>query len=49
MPFHSWTFAVFFITVYGVYLCLRPTRFWLPWLLAASDVFYGWWNPLCPL
>jgi D-alanyl-lipoteichoic acid acyltransferase DltB (MBOAT superfamily) len=24
---------------------LRGTRFWIPWLLAASYTFYGWWNP----
>ncbi|MCD5390792.1 MBOAT family protein [candidate division NPL-UPA2 bacterium] len=37
---------VFFLIVYFVYLPLRKTRFWLPWLLAASYFFYGWWNPL---
>jgi D-alanyl-lipoteichoic acid acyltransferase DltB (MBOAT superfamily) len=46
MLFHTWTFAVFFLVVYSGYLALRPTRYWLHWLLAASYVFYGWWNPV---
>ena len=46
MLFHSWHFAIFFIIVYSIYLPLRRTRFYLHWLLAASYVFYGWWNPL---
>ena len=46
MLFHTWTFAIFFIVVYTVYLAVRRTRFQDPWLLAASWVFYGWWNPL---
>ncbi|MCP4190379.1 MAG: MBOAT family protein [Planctomycetaceae bacterium] len=46
MLFHTWEFLVFFIVVYAVYLALRPTKLWLPWLLVASYVFYGWWNPL---
>src|SRR6476661_6255277 len=46
MLFHTWTFALFFLVVYPIYRALRPTRFWLHWLLAASYVFYGWWNPL---
>ena len=46
MLFHSWHFAVFFLIVYLTYLPLRTTRFRLPWLLAASYFFYGWWNPL---
>ena len=24
---------------------ITRTRFWLPWLLLASYVLYGWWNP----
>jgi len=44
--FHTWTFALFFLVVYGVYLAVRNTRLKLPWLLAASYCFYGWWNPL---
>ena len=46
MLFHSWPFALFFIVVFAVYFCLSRTRFWLHWLLIASYVFYGWWNPL---
>ncbi len=47
MLFHTWPFAIFFIIVYVGYLLLRPTRLWIPWLLVASYVFYGWWNPWC--
>ncbi|MCX5670902.1 MAG: MBOAT family protein, partial [Planctomycetota bacterium] len=46
MLFHTWTFAVFFAIVYPVYRLAKGTRLELPWLLAASYVFYGWWNPL---
>lgn len=46
MLFHSWHFAIFFIVVYSVYLPLRRTGFSVHWLLIASYVFYGWWNPL---
>ncbi len=46
MLFHTWTFALFFIIVYLVYLPLRQTRMKMPWLLLVSYVFYGWWNPL---
>ena len=46
MLFHTWTFAIFFLITYSVYLALRRTRYWLHWLLIASYVFYGWWNPL---
>jgi len=46
MLFHTWTFVLFFIIVYGAYLPLRHTRLKVPWLLVASYVFYGWWNPL---
>ena len=46
MLFHSWHFAIFFIVVYWVYLPLRRTKFYVHWLLIASYVFYGWWNPL---
>jgi D-alanyl-lipoteichoic acid acyltransferase DltB (MBOAT superfamily) len=44
--FHTWTFALFFLVVYPVHLILRHTRFYSHWLLAASYVFYGAWNPL---
>jgi alginate O-acetyltransferase complex protein AlgI len=46
MLFHTWTFVIFFILVYALYLPLRHTRLKLPLLLTASYVFYGWWNPL---
>ena len=45
MWFHTWTFAIFFIIVYTVYLAVKGTRLQDLWLLAASYVFYGWWNP----
>lgn len=46
MLFHTWTFVLFFLIVYPVYLALKGTRFKLPWLLAASYIFYGAWSPL---
>ena len=46
MLFYTWPFLVFFLVVYLVYLPLRRTRFYLPWLLVSSYFFYGWWNPL---
>jgi hypothetical protein len=46
MLFHTWTFAIFFLVTDSVYLALRRTRYWLPWLLIASYVFYNGWNPL---
>jgi len=49
MLFHSWTFAIFFIIVYVLYVCLQGTRLKLPLLLVASYVFFGWLNPLFPL
>ncbi len=46
MLFHTWIFFLFFLIVYPVYLLLRKTRYKNLWLLIASYVFYGWWNPL---
>jgi len=46
MLFHTWTFALFFLIFFPVYLVLKGTRFKIHWLLLASYVFYGWWNPL---
>jgi D-alanyl-lipoteichoic acid acyltransferase DltB (MBOAT superfamily) len=46
MLFHTWIFILFFLIVYPVYLLVRKTRFKDIWLLIASYVFYGWWNPL---
>jgi D-alanyl-lipoteichoic acid acyltransferase DltB (MBOAT superfamily) len=44
--FHSWIFLIFFAVVYVAYLFTKATRFRALWLLIASYVFYGWWNPL---
>lgn len=46
MLFHTWTFAVFFLVFYPVYLSVRRTSLGIPWLLVSSYCFYGWWNPL---
>ncbi len=46
MLFHTWIFLIFFAIVYPGYLLLKGTRWRLPWLLMASYVFYGWWNPV---
>ena len=45
MLFHTWTFFIFFIVTIVGFWALRPTRFWLHWILLASAVFYGWWHP----
>ena len=45
MLFHTWPFLIFLLIVLPVYFVLRQTSLWLPWLLIASYVFYGWWNP----
>lgn len=45
MLFHTWPFLIFMLVVLPVFLSLRRTRFWVHWLLVASYVFYGWWNP----
>ena len=45
MLFHTWTFLIFFVVVLAGFLALRPTRWWTLWILLASYVFYGWWNP----
>ena len=46
MLFHTWVFLAFFLAFYPIYLLIRRTRLRLPWLLTASYVFYGWWNPV---
>jgi len=43
MLFHSLAFAVFFPIVYALYLVL-PHKLQNRMLLAASYVFYGWWD-----
>ena len=45
MLFHTWTFLLFFLVFFSIYVALSRTRFWLAWLCLASYVFYGWWNP----
>ena len=46
MTFNSWVFVCFFVVVYAVYLLLaRSFRLQNAWLLAASLLFYGWWDP----
>ncbi|MBI4325275.1 MAG: MBOAT family protein [Chloroflexi bacterium] len=45
MLFHTWPFLIFLLVVLPVFFALRKTRFWVPWLLVTSYVFYGWWNP----
>jgi len=45
MLFHTWTFAIFLAIVLPGYFLLRHTRYWIGWLMLASYVFYGWWNP----
>ncbi|MCI0537410.1 MAG: hypothetical protein L0Z50_19520 [Verrucomicrobiales bacterium] len=45
MLFHTWTFLIFLAAVLPVLFALGRTRLWMPWLLVASYVFYGWWNP----
>jgi D-alanyl-lipoteichoic acid acyltransferase DltB (MBOAT superfamily) len=46
MLFNSWVFAAFFAIFFPVYLLVRR-RVGLrnAWILVASYVFYGWWNP----
>src|SRR3954447_1781620 len=45
MLFHTWPFFLFLLVVLPVYFALRKTQLWIPWLMAASYFFYGWWNP----
>ena len=46
MLFHTWVFLVFFAIVYPVYLLVRRNNALMNfWLMIASYVFYGWWNP----
>jgi alginate O-acetyltransferase complex protein AlgI len=49
MLFHTWPFALFFLIFYPTYLALKETRLRLPCLLAASYIFYAWFNPLYPI
>jgi len=45
MLFHTWPFLIFLLIVLPVFFALQKTRWWIPWLMAASYFFYGWWNP----
>jgi D-alanyl-lipoteichoic acid acyltransferase DltB (MBOAT superfamily) len=45
MLFYTLPFAIFMLVVLPVFFALRRTWLWIPWLLAASYFFYGWWNP----
>src|ERR1700749_4032508 len=45
MLFHTWPFLIFALVVLPVFFALRKTSLWIPWLMAASYFFYGWWNP----
>jgi alginate O-acetyltransferase complex protein AlgI len=45
MLFHTWPFLIFMLIVLPVFFALRRTKWWVPWLMAASYFFYGWWNP----
>jgi len=49
MYFQTWTFALFFLLFWPVYVLVKGTRLRIPWLLAASYVFYGSMNPLYPV
>ena len=45
MLFPTATFAVFLLIVLPSSWALMPRqRLWRPWMLAASYVFYGWWD-----
>jgi len=45
MLFPTTVFAVFFLFVFsGGWLLIRHRRLWALFMLAASYVFYGWWN-----
>ncbi|MDZ4199507.1 MAG: MBOAT family O-acyltransferase [Kiritimatiellia bacterium] len=46
MLYSSWTFFAFFLMFFPLHALLRKTRVGMAWFLAASYVFYGWWNPL---
>ncbi len=46
MTFNSWLFPLLFLIFYPVYLALKNTRGSALWIVIASYVFYGWFNPL---
>lgn len=45
MIFSTWTFAFFFVTVFGIHWALPNRRWRHPFLLLASYFFYMYWNP----
>lgn len=51
MLFQTWSFLIFFLIAYPLYLLAKGTRLRLPWLLATSYVFYAWldWRYLFPI
>lgn len=51
MLFQTWSFLIFFLIAYPLYLLVKGTRLRLPWLLATSYVFYAWldWRYLLPI
>ncbi len=49
MLFHSWSFILFFTAVYALFSAAGNPLWKRNIILAASFVFYGWWNPLYPL
>jgi D-alanyl-lipoteichoic acid acyltransferase DltB (MBOAT superfamily) len=42
MLFQTWSFLVFFLIAYPLYLLVKGTRLRLPFLLVTSYVFYAW-------
>src|SRR5579859_1112005 len=45
MLFHTLPFLLFMLVVVPGFYILRKSPLRIPWLLAASYIFYGWWNP----
>lgn len=51
MLFQTWSFLIFFLVAYPLYLLVKGTRLRLPWLLVTSYIFYAWldWRYLIPI
>lgn len=45
MLFQTWSFLIFFLIAYLLYLLVKGTRLRLPFLLGVSYVFYAWLDP----
>jgi alginate O-acetyltransferase complex protein AlgI len=45
MLFQTWSFLIFFLLAYPLYLLVKGTRLRLPFLLVVSYVFYAWLDP----